>query len=650
MKIDQCLFGYDDGHRLLASSLPLGSETSFLTELSDLAPGTIFDSSEGYWTGVPVPTIGRYVLMRTWPAPEMSRPGCVWTHALLVEPKLLESVEDLSILQTLVTRPGGNVDREGYREPMSLDATRSTMSTLSVDSVIVRRLILSLYATGGRTVEIASPGQLDEPLFAVWSQQWPRLRRNFRFQTATSRSPRTTGSTRFDITAVLEQKNEGKPCIDEPDTPWLTVAALDVQEGISGSLRKFLRCYGRDVRRQRGSFRPLVEVKAIDNAAVPDSGPRLIEIVTKSFPGLDDAHGLKQDLIDGTLVAPAQAQLLRFVLSSDGEAVFPPPTSLGIAKLANFWPEKPEELLQLAEASMSADDSLGRSVFEIVTGGVQESALWLFTRSSPGVRKRMVQAHPQLLLNDAALALDDAAFVELLPLISSDMAGIKTLISRLLRRNNENLAKVAFEHFPGTAAGQMVLAASGGASVGDAWFNELAHRPKVLLLQPEVMDSVSRMSQLYEFAEKLGWLTSEVTAAGTTPWIGALARASNDLPEEKEDTFFCFLIALALTSGGDGGLYVLERFFDGMHGKMLKSRLSLRAQQTLLPLLPDLGWIRGWDLALRFRMAVAATYVRYQWPPKSYATLVDNRKIRAMLADAASDVTGGERYAKAAAF
>ncbi|MEX5616905.1 hypothetical protein ABFV55_19465, partial [Pseudomonas syringae] len=86
MKIDQCLFGYDDGHKLLSSSLSLGGELSLLTELSDLAPNTMFGVSEGYWTGIPAPSIGRYVLMRTWTAPEMSRPGCVWTHALLIEP------------------------------------------------------------------------------------------------------------------------------------------------------------------------------------------------------------------------------------------------------------------------------------------------------------------------------------------------------------------------------------------------------------------------------------------------------------------------------------------------------------------------------------------------------------------------------------
>ena len=99
MTVEQCLFGYDDGHRLLASSIPLGTEAATLTEMSDLAPGAVFGRSESYWTGVPAPGISRYVLMRTWPAPEMSRPGCVWTHALLFEPSLLEELGDLAALR-----------------------------------------------------------------------------------------------------------------------------------------------------------------------------------------------------------------------------------------------------------------------------------------------------------------------------------------------------------------------------------------------------------------------------------------------------------------------------------------------------------------------------------------------------------------------
>ncbi|STR60880.1 Uncharacterised protein [Klebsiella pneumoniae] len=206
MKLDHCLFGYDDGHRLIASSLPLGDEIAYLTELSDLAPGVIFGSSKGYWTGLPAPTIGRYVLMFTWPAPEMPRPGCVWTHALLLEPSMLESIKDLSILQGVISRPGNFVNKDYYSQPLEVDLTRKKITQLPLDLLLVEKLIDSLYGKVKTSIEVSSSDLLDRPLFAVWSQQWPRLRRNFRFQTAVSRKPRSTGSARFDIIAVFLKK------------------------------------------------------------------------------------------------------------------------------------------------------------------------------------------------------------------------------------------------------------------------------------------------------------------------------------------------------------------------------------------------------------------------------------------------------------
>lgn len=648
MKFDQCLFGYDDGHRLLASSLPLGTETSLLTELSDLAPGTIFNQSEGYWTGLPMPTIGRYVLMRTWPAPEMSRPGCVWSHALLLEPALFESIENLSVLQAFAIRPSGLVDKERYREPLTVDVSHLVQHPGLVDNAVVKRLLLSLYAAGTTSVEVDSPGQLDAPLFAVWSQQWPRLRRNLRFQTATSRTPRSTGSTRFDVTAELAQTSTAPSLSSEMSAPWLAAAALDVQEGAAGALRPFLWRYGRDVRRQRGSFLPLVEIRDLDIGEVQDSGQRLIEIVTESFSVSDDAKHLKQDLVDGNLAPIVQPQLLRLVLSGTGNTVFPMPSHSGISKLADLWPERRDEMLSLVEITVDAVDPMGKSVFDLLTGGPQESLAWLLTHASSRARERIVQVSPELLLADWVLDLESPALVELLPLIPDKLAGVEALLAKLLTRNDHTLAKVVFEHFPVVTAGQIILAAGGtGRRVADAWRHKLMQRP-ALILQPEVLRFVSRTSQLYAMAELLGWLTPDVVAAGPALWISTLRNASNDLPAEKSDTLYCFLIAVALSSGDSGGIDIVEKLFDVIHDQLLKTQLSDTAREILEDLLPDVGWFRGWDIALRFRLAIANAYVRFRWPPQSYAKLSATRKGRMMLVDAASDVPGGKRYAEAA--
>lgn len=649
MNLEQCLFGYEDGHRLLASSIPLGTEAAVLTELSDLAPGAVFGRSEGYWTGVPVPGINRYALMRTWLAPEMSRPGCVWTHALLFEPSLLEELRNLSTLRPLLTRPLGTGDRERYRRalavPVSIENEAGGRAGESFG--LMSALLGALYGTADEIVRVDEPGDADDPLFLVWSQQWPRLRRNFRFQTAATREPRSSGGTRFDLTVLLWGSGARPAPTPKAQEPWLLAATSDALGQTGGDLRRFLWRYGAGVRRQRGSFRPLVELKLLHDAPEPDAGLGLLELVTNSFPEVGDAARLKQELVNGELVPSAQLEVLSYALGHKGKAVFPPPAEAGVGRLALLWPERPGDLLRLAELTASSEDPLAKSVFATVTGAMPTERFWSLTEPYPLVQERMVQARPELLAASDAAELDNSTLIRTLRLVSPDASVIGRLVSRLLLRDGQELACEAFDRFPNETALQVVAAADRGTlGVGRVWLRELVRRPRILL-DSTVMGRIGRTSLLYELADALGWLTPEVVSAGPDPWMAALVNATNDLPEGRRDVLRAFLVALGIAAGGDGGRRVLEMFFDDVHGQELKSRLPWRARDILLPVLAEVSWGRGWDYGLRLRLAVAAAYVRNGYPPESYAALSNGRKVRAMLGDAAADVPGGKPYAKA---
>jgi hypothetical protein len=337
------------------------------------------------------------------------------------------------------------------------------------------------------------------------------------------------------------------------------------------------------------------------------------------------------------------------VLAQGGDKVLPPPTTEGVARLALLWPRRPKDLLHLAESTADAEDSLGKSIFETVTDSVPLGEFWALTAFYPRMRQRMVAARPELMASEDVMALDNATLVSLIVLVPVEAPIGVELVSRLLCRDDERLAEAVIDRFPQIAALQVVLAANcGSVSLGRAWIRGLVRRPSILL-NPVVMSGITRISLLYDFAEALGWLTPEVLAAGTEPWIAASVDFLSDLSNDRRDTLYAFLLALALSSGGDGGRRVLEKHFDVVHNQALKSRLPWHARDILSPVLPDLGWGKGWDFGLRLRLAVASAYVRNGYPPESYAGLVETRKARAMLADAARDVPGGSLFARAAA-
>src|SRR5712691_3842875 len=83
--LQQCLFGYRNGHRRLATSTDLPvSDERLLLRLTDLSGPRLIPGFETYISGYRLPSQTFYALAKTWYAPELERPGCVWTHVLLV--------------------------------------------------------------------------------------------------------------------------------------------------------------------------------------------------------------------------------------------------------------------------------------------------------------------------------------------------------------------------------------------------------------------------------------------------------------------------------------------------------------------------------------------------------------------------------------
>src|SRR5690606_11940246 len=79
------IHGYRDGHRLLSSSVSLSADSArAMLVLSDMSGPAMQPGFDEYLTGYPLPGSELFVFAKTWYALEMQRPGCVWTHSLLL--------------------------------------------------------------------------------------------------------------------------------------------------------------------------------------------------------------------------------------------------------------------------------------------------------------------------------------------------------------------------------------------------------------------------------------------------------------------------------------------------------------------------------------------------------------------------------------
>lgn len=111
---------------MLASSVSTLSlsdrrKMSVLSDWDEYVPAQGDDSS--YLSCYPLVDSPFYVVAKTWYASEIERPGCVWTHSLLIDLSSLTSFFDFIAILVMFRRPDGN-NIESYTEPMVIDNLR----------------------------------------------------------------------------------------------------------------------------------------------------------------------------------------------------------------------------------------------------------------------------------------------------------------------------------------------------------------------------------------------------------------------------------------------------------------------------------------------------------------------------------------------
>jgi hypothetical protein len=169
IKVQQTLHGYSEGHRLIEGSAKLAQvDARTMLLLSDASGSGARTPSDGYLTGYPLQEAGKYVLARTWAAPEMSRPGCVWTHSLLIDfadLARLASVEDL--LRSFVRPLNSGVS--AYGSSMEIAVSRLPAIVAGPDLVRAGQWMGALYGKPRSKITGERKNAEDDALVvAIW--------------------------------------------------------------------------------------------------------------------------------------------------------------------------------------------------------------------------------------------------------------------------------------------------------------------------------------------------------------------------------------------------------------------------------------------------------------------------------------------------
>lgn len=293
VQVHQTVHGYRTGHQLLRTSRPLPSEVQrTMLVQSDLSGPSVVPGFEDYLTGYPLEEIGAFALARTWYAPEMDRPGCVWTHSLLIDFADLARLENLSGLARQFERPS----RESVTAPamLPLTVTSGTNHAPIPRGPIAASIVAALYGSPESVVVAAAiDATVLEPLvLRLWSQQWPRLRRSTRFCTG-ALSLRLQGNSPFDLLivpiALRTQLRRDAPhavFVEEAEAVepyWMSITAQALNQ--DEAQRRFLWSYGADVKQARHAWRGLVDTFRLVSGSERPAADTLVSMLALDFLG-----------------------------------------------------------------------------------------------------------------------------------------------------------------------------------------------------------------------------------------------------------------------------------------------------------------------------------------------------------------------------
>lgn len=129
INVEQLVFGYENGHKLLESSLEKNLIQQKEVEILSDASGS--GKFKDYISCFPLIEDGYYAFAKTWYADEMERPGCVWTHMLLVKFEDIDFFSGRIDIRTLFHRPSKNSEsREKYKKTLTITPSEIQMNSL----------------------------------------------------------------------------------------------------------------------------------------------------------------------------------------------------------------------------------------------------------------------------------------------------------------------------------------------------------------------------------------------------------------------------------------------------------------------------------------------------------------------------------------
>ncbi|WP_211441236.1 GAP1-N1 domain-containing protein [Collimonas humicola] len=654
-KIHQVLHGYADGHRQLVASIKLKPrDIKTMLLLSDISgPGARVDET-GYLTGYPLLESGVYALARTWSAPEMPRPGCVWTQTILIDFSDLATLPSLANLVTLFQRPHSLLF-EDYGNVLTLGDDSIDVTLPDNAREWSRQVLAGLYGKPRSRITATRPVGVDieKSLLAIWSQQWPRLRRAFRFCTL-SAADRSTEGNNFDLQLLpstdrslrtrfpnaVEAEN-----IENSEGSWLDDTISDLLRPDVCGLRSFIREIGADVATGRETFRSLCQLHQLVGRfkSRPDALNEAIALLQNEL-GTEQARAARTMVASAALAQSIEFDdaaldfLLQHLELVDSETLQKGTVRIGRA----VWARDPNRLVTLSGTG-GVLGTLPQRTFEALS----ITELFDGLRRAPALMHVALGHRPEIVTEPSFWSGEAIDIDEAFAVIASSQELCLPALAALISAQRDDLAIRTARAF----GALRILEA-----VESAFNQESDHRYYKKWIAASVSDPEAVAMYLSSSSSKFRALLVAIAQvmppdaapniSGIDPWLIASRGAIGLVEEEALLYLNAYFLSRALGSQSCNAAELAKLGFDSTHSAASASRLPIEAWRLLESRLPwSFLWF-DWDPCQRIRNGVANLFVSRELSPLVFGYVTADDDLFELLVDAVTRDKQGKLYLK----
>ena len=486
--------------------------------------------------GWPLPELRIYAVFRTWAAPEMPRPGCVWSHVLLLGPRISASIPALSEVLPLFRRPIAS-ETSSYGVALEFSTTRYVESARP--DLISE--IISSYYTGGRATLSPESGEHDEiesAVLAVWSQQWPRLRSSFSFCTAPLNENRRTEQNDYNVqVAPLDGPSSVGP------ERWVSFASADAALNKVTPLRRFLWRYGRDITASRRQYPMLVNLYVRSEGTDVLSADAAFDVF-EALPDPSDGAVLKRDILG---LGPSSTRLVAAISAVDllqlltSEALPETPTAAQVS-------HRLEELSSQEIGSVARHYAANKEALSPWKHEIHGAIVALADKSS------ITTEYPKDMVADVLLARADLVDSDTLPLVANDIlprfikdgSSVSSVaMSEMLRRDMGDLEDAMISSHPQLVF-QSAVEAYCANRLHQSWLGQLGHRVGAIL----AANWLPRLKSTKEFSAALSILRyPRYLTKGSSEIAKYMSEMVDDAQGDERTTMQAALLRTAIDEG-----------------------------------------------------------------------------------------------------